>query len=85
MLRLERSALVEPLTKQGMSSGRMPMLNEIEIGETAERVRQYLDGCGASTPREINKTLKLDVVLFYMAIRRLAREDKIVISGHGKA
>ena len=61
------------------------MLNEIEIGETAERVRQYLGDCGASTPRRINKALKLDVVLSYMAIRRLAREDKIVFSDRGKA
>ena len=61
------------------------MLNEIEIGETAERVWQYLDDRGASTPRRINKTLKLDVVLFYMAIRKLAREDKIVFSSHGNA
>ncbi len=61
------------------------MLNEIEIGETAERVQQYLGDCGASTPRRINKTLKLDVVLLYMAIRRLAREGKIVFSNHGKA
>lgn len=61
------------------------MLNETEIGETAERVWQYLHYRGASTPQRINKTLKLDVVLFYMAIRKLARENKIVFSNDGEA
>lgn len=58
------------------------MFNEIEIGETANRIRQYLDQFGESTPRRISKALKLDVVLFYMAIRKLAREDKIVFNSH---
>ena len=60
------------------------MLNEVEISEGAERVWHYLDDRGASTPQRINKTLKLDLVLLYMSIRKLAREEKIVFNDHRK-
>ncbi len=59
------------------------MINE--IGESAGRVWQYLNDRGPATAREINKALKLDEALLYIAIGWLAREDKLVFSGQGKA
>ncbi len=58
------------------------MINE--IGESAGRVWQYLDEHSPATPREINKALKLDELLLYMAIGWLAREGKVVFNGEGK-
>ena len=58
------------------------MINE--IGESAGRVWQYLNEHAAATPREINKALKLDESLLYMAVGWLAREGQVVFSGEGK-
>jgi hypothetical protein len=58
------------------------MINE--IGESAGRVWQYLSEHAAATPREINKALKLDESLLYMAVGWLAREGQVVFNGEGK-
>lgn len=59
------------------------MINE--IGETAGRVWQYLNEHSPSTPREINRSLKLDQVMLYMAIGWLAREEKLIFAGAANA
>lgn len=59
------------------------MINE--IGESAGRVWQYVGERAAATPREINKALKLDEALLYMAIGWLAREGKLAFTGEGKS
>jgi hypothetical protein len=58
------------------------MINE--IGESAGRVWQFLQEHSPAAPRELNKALKLDDPLLYMAIGWLAREGKVVFSGEGK-
>jgi len=55
-----------------------------EIGESAGKVWQYLNEHPLSTPEQVNRSLKLQESLFYMAVGWLAREDKLAFEGEGK-
>jgi hypothetical protein len=47
-------------------------------------VWQYLNEHPSSTLEQVNKSLKLQESLFYMAVGWLAREDKLAFEGEGK-
>ena len=59
------------------------MINQ--IGEAAGAVWKYLHEHSEAKPSDIKKTLKLNDDMLWMAIGWLAREDKLVFKGKGKA
>ena len=59
------------------------MMNQ--IGHGAGAVWKYLTEHSEAKPTEIKKALKLTDEVLWMAIGWLAREDKIVFKGNGKA
>ena len=59
------------------------MINQIGAGAGA--VWKYLNEHSEAKPGDIKKTLKLNDDMLWMAIGWLAREDKLVFKGKGKA
>ena len=59
------------------------MINQ--IGEGAGAVWKFLNEHSEAKPSDIKKTLKLNDEMLWMAIGWLAREDKLVFKGKGKA
>jgi hypothetical protein len=55
-----------------------------EIGEAAGKIWQFLNSESSVVLGHINKRLKFEEVVFWMAVGWLAREDKISFAGHGR-